>query len=63
MKKCKSCNEWLDETEYYKDGGGLRTTCKKCIKKAGKTYYKNNKDRIDKKNKQWQENKDRKSVV
>jgi len=47
MKKCKSCEEYKDESEFYKSSRNKelrRSTCKKCCNKKAKENYILNKE-------------------
>lgn len=42
MKQCRTCEEWKDESEFYKDKSrkdGLRYCCKTCVKITQKKHY------------------------
>jgi hypothetical protein len=61
MKVCLKCNLLKDEKLFSKlktGKDGLRPRCKECIKFESATYYVNNREIINNKNKQyWNENK------
>jgi len=42
MKTCISCQQKLDESEFYLDRGVLKSKCKECFKKYRRNYYKEN---------------------
>lgn len=59
MKKCSKCGIQRNEGCFSKQGTGLRSRCKECIKITSDTYYLNNKNKINEKNKQyWLDNKE-----
>jgi hypothetical protein len=59
MKKCNMCKLDKDESEFYKNAttkDGLEYQCKECRKKLSKQYYKDNKDKVDSRIKNWHDN-------
>ena len=61
MKKCRKCNEEKELSEFYKHVKfGPRPECKACSKARNADNWKKNKEKIDKKAREWQEaNKDK----
>jgi len=57
-KKCAKCKEEKLSKEFYKiksTKSGLSAYCISCLKDIASERYKKNKEKIDKKNKEWQE--------
>lgn len=56
LKKCKKCGVIKDKDEFYKSPlttDGLRSYCKQCDNKINNSWYENNRDKKQLKNKEW----------
>lgn len=57
-KKCYSCKRTLPLTNEFfskckRSFSGFNVACKECVRNHGRTYYKNNKDEVDKKHREY----------
>ena len=56
MKKCALCREEKDESCFYnnkRQKDGLSSECKRCDKDRSRIYYRNNRERLKLKAKEW----------
>lgn len=54
VKHCNKCNRDLPIDSFYKRGeNGHASMCIECDHKKGQKYYKENKEKVDAKNKKW----------
>ena len=59
LKQCSKCKKWKELLEFGKDKSrkdNLNDRCKKCYRKIGREWYKNNNEKIKKKRKKWRKN-------
>lgn len=66
MKKCSICNETKNIEDFNKDksrADGFQYKCRQCNREVGRKYYKNNKEEINAKGKEYRETERGKEIM
>jgi len=53
QKECKKCKEYFALNNFSKKRGKYTSICLPCERKRGQKYYKNNKEKINSKHKEY----------
>ncbi len=58
MKICTSCRAEKEESDFHRNGPGLRSECKSCINRKKSRYYRQNRTKVlEQKKEYWAQNK------